>query len=84
MDSALASTLSALSQEDKHVVVPYEILGEIFAYCDAATLAAVSRVSFACPELMSKLLYTDITLSDAKSIAILLRLEVSVTLSTRS
>ena len=72
------------SSSSSSLFIPNEILGEIFAYCDAATLAAVSRVSFACPELMSKLLYTDITLSDAKSIAILLRLEVSVTLSTRS
>lgn len=58
-------------------MLPYEILGEIFTHCDAPTLAAVSRVSFACLELTSELLYTDITLSDAKSMAMLLRLEAS-------
>ena len=57
--------------------IPHELLGEIFSHCDSPMLAALSRVSFVCLELTSKLLYTDITLKDAKSIAMLLRLEVS-------
>lgn len=56
---------------------PYEILGEIFSHCDQPTLGAVSRVSFACLELSSAFLYTDVVLKDLVSIRSLFRLWVS-------
>ena len=73
-----ASLTSALASSDPSpFLFPDELLGEIFTHCDAPTLAAVSRVSFACLELTTKLLYTDITLRDVKSIIKLFKLKVS-------
>lgn len=63
--------------------VPPELLSEIFTHCDVPTLASISQVSSTCLELTFKLLYTDITLRDTKSLALLLKLEVSTPFSSR-
>lgn len=72
-----AALAELVSSNSSSLYVPPELLKEIFGHCDVPTLAVVSRVSFACLELTAKLLYTDIILKDAKSIAMLFRLEVS-------
>ena len=82
MITPLASVVAILTTDASPFWFPYELLGEIFTHCDVPTLASLSRVSFACLELTAKLLYTDITLSDAKSIIRLLRLTVSVFLTS--
>ena len=83
MTTPLGSILASLTTDASLSLFPHEILGELLSHCDVATLASVSRVSFACLELTSKLLYTDITISDAKSVAMLLRLKVSTLASAR-
>jgi hypothetical protein len=59
-------------------IAPTEVLREIFSHCDPATLAVVSRVSSGCFEVASRLLYEDIVIKDLRTLALLLRLTVSL------
>ena len=77
MSTSSSIPLSELVSFTSPLYVPPELLKEIFTHCDVPSLAALSRVSFACLELTAKLLYTDVTLKDVQSIVKLFRLEVS-------